>query len=463
MMHSLLPLSELPQLSAATDPPQLVGATVGSTDSYHAAQTAEWSVAAESVDQCVGAADPRLLAEAVQLLPVLEACLALHRRAQLQAYDLAGLFVLALLSIRRKRGWCAGALPVSVHHPVPAFATNTNTNTLVNSNGADSSAGQRQQSNSTSDNSVGVSAASPVLSVLLHTVPDIETVMDFSYLHQQLGKARKQRQRHLQTQKDCCASCCAKSCTEQQVSLEPSNGGNQSGTSVGYSCPHSVRCNPSLLHFQGYAIPSVHSNSANGDKVNPDRNYGSNRNCNCSCNCICEALCGGVTVMEVFHTLRLSNIKHNGDNYINRSLVCWAQGLRDFVLLHHIPSPMTVLTQQACGKRVVTLFTTLHNLARSHCSPLTYMAGMQNHARDPLEFLLHDLKHMENFADPSIRAEQVLVRPESVVLWRKSLLRAFVYPQLDSSCSSEAHCYYCPSSWVSYCSNCAKEWRSSLY
>ena len=35
------------------------------------------------------------------------------------------------------------------------------------------------------------------------------------------------------------------------------------------------------------------------------------------------------------------------------------------------------------------------------------MTGMPLHARDPLEFLLHDLKHMIHFTDPAIYHEQI--------------------------------------------------------
>jgi hypothetical protein len=35
------------------------------------------------------------------------------------------------------------------------------------------------------------------------------------------------------------------------------------------------------------------------------------------------------------------------------------------------------------------------------------MEGMPNHSKDALEFLLHDLKHMENFIDNATYKEQV--------------------------------------------------------
>lgn len=114
-----------------------------------------------------------------------------------------------------------------------------------------------------------------------------------------------------------------------------------------------------------------------------------------------------VTVLSIFDQLQLSGIKKNTGDYVNRSIVCWAFGLRPFHLMFRIPSPLEVLVQQADGKRVVTMFTTKKDLERKHVAMLYYMDGMQNHAKDSLEFLLHDMKHMEHFTDASIHYEQV--------------------------------------------------------
>ena len=62
---------------------------------------------------------------------------------------------------------------------------------------------------------------------------------------------------------------------------------------------------------------------------------------------------------------------------------------------------------QSNRERVVTMFTNHTDLASKHVAPLYYMNGMQHHAKDALEFLLHDLKHMENFVDPVCCDEQV--------------------------------------------------------
>jgi hypothetical protein len=114
-----------------------------------------------------------------------------------------------------------------------------------------------------------------------------------------------------------------------------------------------------------------------------------------------------ITVLSIFDQLQLSGIKKNTGDYVNRSIVCWAYGLRPFYLMFRIPSPLEVLLQQADGKRVITMFTTKKDLERKHIAMLYYMDGMQNHAKDSLEFLLHDMKHMEHFTDASIHYEQV--------------------------------------------------------
>jgi len=114
-----------------------------------------------------------------------------------------------------------------------------------------------------------------------------------------------------------------------------------------------------------------------------------------------------ISIHRVFNECAFSGIKKNTDEYINRCMSFWFAGKRPFVLLFRIPSPMEVLRQQAAGERVVTLFMTREQLGRRHEAALVYMEGDQRHSKDPLEFLLHDLKHMENFVDPSTHYEQV--------------------------------------------------------
>ena len=46
-------------------------------------------------------------------------------------------------------------------------------------------------------------------------------------------------------------------------------------------------------------------------------------------------------------------------------------------------------------------------LSTYHIAQLFYMDGSQNHEKDAFEFLIHDLKHMENFIQEDIHSEQV--------------------------------------------------------
>jgi hypothetical protein len=114
-----------------------------------------------------------------------------------------------------------------------------------------------------------------------------------------------------------------------------------------------------------------------------------------------------VTVLSIFDGLQLRGIKNNADDYVNRCVVNWAYGFRPCCLMFRIPSPLEVLIQQSNGSRVITLFLTRQELEKKHVSMLYYMDGMQNHAKDSFEFLLHDMKHMENFKDTSIHNEQI--------------------------------------------------------
>jgi hypothetical protein len=113
-----------------------------------------------------------------------------------------------------------------------------------------------------------------------------------------------------------------------------------------------------------------------------------------------------LTVIDVFNQLQFYGIK-NKDDYINKSMVYWSLGGRPYELMFTIPSPMTVLRQQATGRRVITVFTTYEELISKHVAQLYYMDGSQLHARSSFDFSIHDMKHMELFIDPSIYDEQV--------------------------------------------------------
>ncbi len=110
-----------------------------------------------------------------------------------------------------------------------------------------------------------------------------------------------------------------------------------------------------------------------------------------------------IPLRTVFARLRLAGQK----THVNRAVCGWLDGLRPLVLLHRIPSPTDVLEMQSRGQRVCTLFLGEDDLAGAHVSPLAYMEGDHAHARDALDFLTHDLSHIELFCDPTTFAEQV--------------------------------------------------------
>eukprot|EP01038_Epipyxis_sp_PR26KG_P005964 gene5964-8218_t len=114
-----------------------------------------------------------------------------------------------------------------------------------------------------------------------------------------------------------------------------------------------------------------------------------------------------MTLIDVFNLLSFANIKANHDHFINKCIVEWSLGNRPIVLLNYIPTPIEVLRLQANGTRVVTMLTSYSELTSYHISKLSYMDGQLEHSKNTLEFLIHDIKHMEHFYDQNIYFEQV--------------------------------------------------------
>jgi len=112
------------------------------------------------------------------------------------------------------------------------------------------------------------------------------------------------------------------------------------------------------------------------------------------------------SLLSVFATMQLAAVK-NPDQYVNTCMCEWLCKRRPCVLLFYIPSPLAVLKMQAKGQRVVTVFVQAHELVKKHSSLLVYMQGERFHERDPLEFTLHDLQHMEHFVKRELHLEQV--------------------------------------------------------
>ena len=95
----------------------------------------------------------------------------------------------------------------------------------------------------------------------------------------------------------------------------------------------------------------------------------------------CDAAHPAARLVAERHLLRLPELAA-------RALVGWAAGQRDAELLRCVPTPRRVLELQARGRRCVSL--------------LDDAPG-----RDPLDFALHDLTHLEKFSEPAHRAGQI--------------------------------------------------------
>ena len=99
-----------------------------------------------------------------------------------------------------------------------------------------------------------------------------------------------------------------------------------------------------------------------------------------------------IPVAVIFNHFQLVGIKHNENNFVNISIIQWALGKLPFTLmLDYIPTPMEVLKMQATGNRVLTVFTSHTNLSKEHVGRLHYMSGAKLHARNALEFCIHDM------------------------------------------------------------------------
>lgn len=114
-----------------------------------------------------------------------------------------------------------------------------------------------------------------------------------------------------------------------------------------------------------------------------------------------------ITIVDIYRYIRLSGIKKNNDNLVNRSIVYWAHNLWPFQLLTHIPTPMDVLRMQANNSRVISLFYKDTDLSSVHEAMLTYMIGSKVAAKDAFDFLVHDITHMEHYMLPESHLEQM--------------------------------------------------------
>ena len=116
------------------------------------------------------------------------------------------------------------------------------------------------------------------------------------------------------------------------------------------------------------------------------------RSCSCGITISSEDDLRTVPVAVIFNQFQLVGIKHNENNFVNNSIIQWSLKKLPFVLMmDYIPTPVEVLRMQAEGKRVLTVFTSQANLSKEHVGRLHYMSGAKIHARNALEFCIHDM------------------------------------------------------------------------
>ena len=82
----------------------------------------------------------------------------------------------------------------------------------------------------------------------------------------------------------------------------------------------------------------------------------------------CVDIISSFRIVDIFCQLKFKGFKDNNDNYVNKLIVEWALNKVPFELLFYIPNSIQVLEQQSLGKRVITMFYTLSDLAQKHHS-----------------------------------------------------------------------------------------------
>lgn len=97
-------------------------------------------------------------------------------------------------------------------------------------------------------------------------------------------------------------------------------------------------------------------------------------------------------ILQLFIYYNLKGIKR----FVHQSIVSWGFGHRPYILMHHIPSPMDVHQMMMQGRRCISAFIDPENLKRTFKD--NYPPFIE---RDSLSFMLHDIKHMEQFMDES--------------------------------------------------------------
>mmetsp|Transcript_21935 Transcript_21935/g.34361 ORF Transcript_21935/g.34361 Transcript_21935/m.34361 type:complete len:380 (+) Transcript_21935:439-1578(+) len=173
-----------------------------------------------------------------------------------------------------------------------------------------------------------------------------------------------------------------------------------------FACASSTRSDNSAAAMQATAHASAECNTL-GDFPGLVKLIG-HQNLMAGLSVSGEDDCYRIPFARVFTELRLCGVRRNKRDFINLTLVEWMAKRRPLVLLFRIATPMEVLRMQANGERLVTMFTQHNDLSRMHTSQLNYMEGPEKfHSRDALDFLVHDLQHMQKFAGDESYREQV--------------------------------------------------------
>jgi hypothetical protein len=104
---------------------------------------------------------------------------------------------------------------------------------------------------------------------------------------------------------------------------------------------------------------------------------------------------GTWTVQEFFRKISIKGVKR----FVNESLYLWSVGQRYYVLMFGMPEADDVLAQMAEKRRCITVFLNVSQLISEIYPPYV--------TRNPLEFLIHDIQHMEHFLTPRFFEEQL--------------------------------------------------------
>jgi len=105
-----------------------------------------------------------------------------------------------------------------------------------------------------------------------------------------------------------------------------------------------------------------------------------------------------LTIITVFQYWSLRRVHR----YVNECIVNWGFRKRPLKLFHFIGSPSRVLNLQVLGKRCVSVFVKKEQLDQVLSDDYP-----PYEKRDVLNFLMHDLQHMEKLVEPKYYCEQV--------------------------------------------------------